>query len=145
MPVATPAAARDSILTLFKTAMDANAPSVTVIYDDVRQPLPISDDAEWVRILVEHTERMQPAIGQAGGLRRYRAMGLITVQVFTPFGDGLTRADAIADIVFDIFDGVSTGSGDGITFNNVTMREIGESGAWFQTNVLVDFKYDTVK
>jgi hypothetical protein len=145
MPVSSPSVARDAILTLFKTAMDANAPDVTVLYDDVRSQVPTADDGEWVRIVIEHQDRRQPAIGQANGLRRYRSSGLITVQVFTPFGDGLTRTDAIADIVYDIFDGVSTQSGDGITFNNVTMREIGETGPWFQTNILADFKYDTVK
>lgn len=145
MPIATPTAARDAILTLFKTAIDANAPAVTVIYDDVKTEIPTGATDEWMRVQVEHLERTQPTVGNAVGLRRYRSSGLVTVQIFTPFGGGLTRADVLSDIVFDIFDGISTGSGDGITFRNVTMREIGQSGNWYQTNILVDFEYDTVK
>lgn len=145
MPIATPTAARDAILTLFKAAIDLNAPGVIVVYDDTKTEIPTSATSEWMRVQVEHLERIQPTVGNAVGLRRFRSSGLITVQIFTPYGGGLTRADLLADIVFDIFDGVSTGSGDGITFRNVTMREVGQSGNWFQSNILVDFEYDTVK
>lgn len=150
MAYASTAEARDAMLALFKTAWDAQTPPVPiVIYDDMRSQPP-TDSESWARVNVQHANTVQATLGGVGG-RRFRKNGVLTVQVFTPLaggpgsaGGGLTVNDALVKIAVDAFEGRSTRP-DGVEFRGVTPREVGQSGAWFQTNVIVLFRYDIIK
>ena len=144
MPIATIEEARDEILTYFTAAW---APTgVTLLYDDLPHDLP--EDASWARITVQHNTFTQVTLGGkvalGGGGSRFRRNGLVTVQIFTPSGDGLTTADPLVDLAVDAFEGEDTGS-DRIEFRNARANEVGNDGAWHQTNVTAEFEYDRVK
>lgn len=143
MPIASKAAGRDAIQTLFKTAWDAQTPPVPVVlYEDVVVDIPPATDP-WVRVTVRHGPSTQVTLGETGG-RRFRRLGVVTVQVFTPVGDGMTLNDTLSDVAVNAFEGKSTG-GDEVEFRNVTASEVGVDSDWFQTNVTADFEYDAVK
>ena len=97
---------------------------------------------------IQHNEFTQATLGgkpsQGGAGRRFRRNGVVTVQIFTPFGDGLTTSDPLVDLVIDALEGEETGS-DRIEFKNVSANEVGHDGVWHQTNVTAEFEYDRVK
>jgi hypothetical protein len=146
MPIATIQEARDEILLHFTNAWNVQTSPPLLVYDD--QPRDLPNDASWARIMVEHTFFSQATLGGkvslGGGGSRFRRAGLVTVQIFTPVGDGLTTADPLVDLAIDAFEGESTGS-DRIEFRNARANEVGSDGAWTQVNVLAEFEYDRVK
>jgi len=133
--------ARDEIMDLFTTAWTAGAPSVALHYWDLSADTPGAGNAAWAAITARWTLGNQR--GFAIGPKRYERQGIVTVQIFTPFGSGLTEADSLAKIAHDAFEGVDTPNG--VWFRNVRVNTIGHSGEWFQTNVLAEFIYDEVK
>ncbi len=144
MPLASLTAARDAILTLFKVAWDAQTPPVPkLLNDDVKDDLP-AGTFPWARIIVRHNTGFQATLAGETGNRRFRRLGLVTVQIFTPYGDGLDLNDALAKVAVDAFEGKSTAA-DEVLFRNVRSNEVGQDGNWFQTNVFAEFEYDEVK
>lgn len=143
---ATRTQARDEILTQFKTVWDAGPESTGVLvrYPDAPSDPP-STQVPWVRMTVQHNPTGgQVTLRGAIGERRFRRFGIVTVQVFTIFGEGMVLADRLSEIVQGAFEGVRTSPG-GVIFRAVNAVEIGKSKEWFQTNVLAQFEYDEVK
>lgn len=143
--------ARDEILTVLKTAWDAGVESagVPIYYQNTEgdpantQITGTTDPSSWARATLLHNIRRQGALSAATGHILYEIEGILTIQLFTPHGDGLLKSDKLSKIVEDAFDGVKTPSG--VWFKNVRSNEVGPSGAWFQTNVVVEFNYDEIK
>lgn len=145
MPVSSITEARNEILSHFTTAWNAQTPPVPLLlYDDKSKPPTPSNPAPYARITVRHTDRDRVTLSDEVGNRRFRADGIITVQVFSVSGDGLTSNDVFVNVALDAFEGAKTGE-DRVTFRNVRDEEIGEDGPWFQTNVVAEFDYDVVK
>jgi hypothetical protein len=98
--------------------------------------------------MVQHNLSSQVTVGGkvslGGGGQRFRRLGIVTVQIFTPSNDGLTLADSLVDLAVDAFEGESTGS-DCVEFRNVRAVEAGQDGPWHQFNVFANFDYDRVK
>lgn len=136
--------ARDDILTLFKTAWDAQAaPVPPVAYPNVTFDRP-PDNSPWARVSVKHNTGAQATVGGSPGNRRFRRFGMVVVELFTPTGQGLTASDKYAKVAYDAFEGKSASPG-GAFFYNVRVNEVGEDGAWFHTNVIAEFQWDEVK
>lgn len=138
--------ARDEMLARVKVVTDAiPALAPNVIYDDSDKQPPDGEDPPptWARVVVRHGPSSQTALSDDSGRRRYTRTGTITVQLFTPFNDGLKSADDIASQLQGAFLGVSTPHG--VWFRDVRTNEVGQDGPWFQTNVLADFQYDEVR
>jgi hypothetical protein len=133
--------ARDEVLTLFKTAWDAGAPTVPLRYWDKKSAIPGTSNDAWADIQMQWTGGEQRGFGL--GTRRYNREGIVTVKIFTPFGDGLIQADSLTKIAADAFEGVDTPNG--VWFRRVRVNHVGQRGEWYQTNVLADFFYDEVK
>jgi hypothetical protein len=147
MPIATLEAGRDEILLHFTTKWNAGtAPIPLLLYDDKARDLPTN--ASYARITVKHNVFPQVTVGatvaKGGNGVRFRRFGIVTVQVFTISGDGLTNSDNLVDLALDAFEGEKTGL-DRIEFRNARANEIGQDGPWFQTNVIAEFVYDRVK
>ncbi len=147
MPIATLTEARDEILLHFTTKWDAGTPPIPLLlYDDKARDLPTDDP--YARITIKHNLFPQVTIGapvsQGGNGVRFRRFGLVTVQVFTISGGGLTNSDILVDLALDAFEGEKTGL-DRIEFRNARVNEIGQDGPWFQTNIIAEFVYDRVK
>lgn len=73
----------------------------------------------------------------------YSRGGSLYVQIFAPTGNGLQESYQLAKVVTDAFEGNS--SPNGVWFRAVRINEVGKDGAFFQTNVIVNFAYDEVK
>jgi hypothetical protein len=146
VPIATIAEARDEILTYFTTAWNTLGTPPLLLYDDKHTDLP--DNAPYARINVQHDTFGQNTLGgkvsAGGGGRRFGRTGLVTVQIFTPSGDGLTSMDTLVDFAMDTLEGEETGS-DRVEFRDARANEVGQDGPWHQTNVIAEFQYDRVK
>ena len=143
MPL-TRTAARDEILTLVKGVADGLTAFVA-IYDDTRQDVPKAESSpllSWARVLVRHVTGTQAALADFSGVRRFTKTGLVTIQLFTPTGDGLTLSDTLTEAFEAAVRTKSTPNG--VWFRNVRSIEIGNDGPWFQTNILAEFEYDQI-
>jgi hypothetical protein len=145
MPITDITEAHDKLLAVFKTAWDTLDDPPLVIYPDDGQDLP--DDGPYARVTVQHNLQSQVTVGgklsNGGPGQRFRAFGIITVQIFTISGDGLTTAHTLSTLVKNAFQGKNTGS-DEIEFRNARINEIGQDGPWHQINVLAEFNYDEI-
>jgi hypothetical protein len=138
--------ARDEILTHFKTAWDTavfgkDYEDMPIFYDDVAGDTP--PNTPWIRIRVQHNSGSQRSMGEEGN-RKFTRFGILTIQLFTPFGDGSGVSDEISQILIDIFEGRKTAPDD-VWFRSVRYREVGQDKAWWQTNITVDFRYEVMK
>lgn len=108
-----------------------------LVFDD--QTYTPQAGTEFVRLSIRHSMGDQKTMG-APGSNRHQLEGGITVQVFTPQGDNLVRASALADKAAGILRGKSA---SGILFYQVFPREIGPDGrGFYQTHVNARFRYD---
>jgi hypothetical protein len=141
---ATLTQARDEILTQFRTAWlaDPASAALPVLWPDSDSKPPAS--GAWARVSVTHGSGGQSTLSGGLGETRYTHMGFVTVQLFTPRGDGLKLSDQLVTISKHAFEGVATSPGH-VTFYRVRSREVGPDGQWFNTNVLADFEYDEVR
>jgi len=134
------AEARDEILAVFKSAWDATG--YEAIYEDVKKQRP-DDDDPYAVVTLRHAAGFQATLAGATGTRTFRRLGLLTIQVFTPIGNGLQDSYVLGKVAADAFEGSSTPGG--VWFRDVRLNEIGRDGKFFQTNVLIDFQYDEIK
>lgn len=143
------AQARDEILTLFKTAWDAGASGVEVVYDDTPTDKPSAaqlaneNATAWARVTLRHSIGRQASLSGAQAVRRWEREGTLFVQIFTSYGTGLQTADTLAKVAVDALEGATTPGG--VWFRDVSFREVGIDGPWYQTNVVATFQYDEVK
>lgn len=143
MALSTFVAARDEIVTVFKTAWDAITPPVPpVIYADVESDPP-KDATSWAAVQVLHQISGQATLGESGN-RRFRREGLVVVKIYTKAGDGLATNDLLSKVALNAFEGKTSASGS-VWFRNVRMQEGGQDGDWQISTVMADFEYDEVK
>ena len=144
MPITTVKEARNEMTDHFTDAWNAQAsPVPLLLYQDKKKDIPVTA-VPWARMSIAHVDRDRVTIGGETGGTRFRAFGLITVEVYSLYGEGLTNNDVYVNLVIDAFEGQNTGL-DRVTFRNVRNEEIGVDGPWFQTNVIAEFEYDIVK
>ena len=156
MPVTNRGDARAEIYALFQTAWlaDALSDGVPVLYEGKKATVPIDaesgepvDAPTWARVSLRHntdeTGGQDGAIAGADSTRTYDREGVAFVQIFTTPGKGLRLADNLGSIAQKAFQGKQTSPG-GIWFRRVRVVEVGESGDWFQTNVVAEFVYQEV-
>lgn len=144
--------ARDYILDKFKLAWDTKAAAVNggtapyIEYQNIEPPKAHlgNGNKAWCRPSVRHARGEQRSMGTPGN-RIFTRRGLVTIQIFVPAGkQGLVLADRLGKVAVDAFEGEETSTGD-VWFRNVTYREVGVDGNWFQVNALAEFEYDAVK
>lgn len=150
--MATIEAARDDILQLFLDTWenDTISQDVVVYYWDIPNPAPSGEETNgnpfsWARVTVQHLpgQRQATLSGELGGPRRWRRTGIVTVQIFAPYGTGLSIGDKLGMVALKAFEGKSTSSG--IWFRDVSFQEVGQDSIWFQSNVSATFEYDEVR
>ena len=142
--ITTTAQARNEMLLVLKTAWDADPTStgLPVLYWDTEGDIP--DSGAWCRVTVRHAEGGQATLSSSTGTRRFRHRGTVIVQIFTPHNEGAMLSDDLTDIVENAYEGTTTSPGR-VIFRRVRKQEIGQSGQWFQMNVLADFEYDKIR
>lgn len=139
----TLAQARDAVGLLINTAWIAAPASsaIPMLWDNVKGDKPGEDGTTtqagpFARTTVRVTEAAQITQGR----RRFQTTGTVTVQIFTPFGDGHTLGDELVQIVLDTLRG-HVGGTDGLWFFDMAPAEIGIDGPWFQINVGASFRF----
>ncbi len=135
----TYAQANDEILALLKTVWDPTGHKL--FYEDVRDQRD-EDQSPWAMVVVRHAAGQQDSLG-GRGRRSFLRLGVAIITIHTPSGSGLSNAYALAKVVADAYEGVS--SPNGVWFRNVRVNELGRFGTFFQTNVLIDFEYTETK
>jgi len=133
------AQANDDILALLKAAWDPTGHEM--FYDDIREQRE-TDQTPWAQVVVRHAAGQQDTLGGAGN-RSFLRLGVVIVTINTPSGSGLSIAYALAKVVADAYEGVS--SPNGVWFRNVRINELGRDGTFYRTNVLIDFEYSEMK
>ena len=131
----TLAEARESIYEAFKVGWSGETP---FYYDNEIAKM---DDDPWVRLVVRHNKGDQETLGAVGN-RKFERGGLVIVQVFVPLDLALARADELASLVQDIFEGKTI---ENVRFHGVLTREIGPDTKWYQLNVEAPFYYNETK
>jgi len=137
----TIAQARDEMFTLVRTAWVANSGGVPLRFWDTKDVIPGPSNSSWADLRAQWTIGNQNGFGLS--LRKYTREGILTLRVFTPFGDGLTENDSLTQVALNALEGVDTANG--VWFRRVRVNHIGQDGEWFQTNILADFFYEEVK
>ena len=140
---ATLVQANTDIHTTFRTAWlaDPSSVNIPVLYSDVPSDPP--DVGAWARVSVKSTDRSQVTLVGDTGSRRFRGLGLVTVEIYTPRGDGKTLALTLAKVAVDAFEGVSTTNG--VIFRRVRPVDVGPDANKYHYNVLAEFEYDEVR
>ena len=133
------AQANDDILALLKVAWDPTGHEM--FYDDIREQRE-TDQTPWAQVVVRHAAGQQDTLGGVGN-RSFLRLGVVIVTINTPSGSGLSTAYALAKVVADAYENVS--SPNGVWFRNVRINELGRDGAFYRTNVLIDFEYSEMK
>ncbi len=134
--------AQDEILTVFKDAWDPTG--WIALYENVAgDPPSTATPVPWARVVLRNVTGQQGSLSGALGTQRWDREGNVIIQVFVPAGEGLSRSKNLVKIVVDAFEGVATPLN--VRFRNVRTNEIGESGEWFQVNVIADFLFDEIK
>jgi hypothetical protein len=142
-------AARNAILSRFKTTWDADTPAITsdstipqVFYEGLGSPgdRPNREHAE---IFVLHQTGVQGSLmgDPSVGKRRFEKAGIVTVQVRAPRRPDLRLAQSLAEVAKKAFEG-KTISGTDIWFQNVRINEVGIVDQDYQINILAEFRYD---
>jgi hypothetical protein len=130
----------DDMFTLFKNVWDATGHEV--FWESVNEDRE-TDDTSWATVTIRHAlAARSPTLGGVGK-RDFSRLGIITIQIFSQVGKGLSEAYALAKITADAYEGIA--SPNGVWFRDVTVREIGRVGQAFQMNVLATFEYDETK
>lgn len=158
----TPAEARDEVCALIKAAWAsgstaANGGTAAPIYwqnvSDGGDP-PV--DNCWARVTVVHLGGDQRTLGPTGG-RRFERTGCVTVQVFEPVGEGVTRGLNLAKLALDSFEGKATDGG--VWFRKCGIQHVGRTqdmamngrermvapDPWEQIQAVGEFTYDDIK
>ena len=135
--------ARDAVIRIVDDEWKSNGvtSAFQMQYDNVKSDKPGEDGATtqpepWGRTTV----RIITAPQTTQGRRRFETTGSLTVQVFTPFGDGHELGDQIVQVLLDILR-AHVGDTSGLWFFGIVPNEIGQDGPWFQTNVSASFRY----
>jgi hypothetical protein len=133
--------ARDEILAIFK-AVWAPTGYHTVWDDTPGEPPEVDANSTWARVTVQHIDAQQSSLGDATSKKRFSNKGIVTVQIFTPAGDGHAAGYVLGQQVLNAYRDPSNGS---VWYRNQTLRELPRSGAFSQINVSANFIYDDVR
>lgn len=135
--------ARDAIAGVINDAWQASATTtdLELHWDDVVAD-PLGEDADgnavaYGRCTIRHLVAEQETLG-GPGVRKHQIEGVVTVQIFTPYGDGQGLADTIAQVLIDATRNVRVGD---LWFLESQANEVGQDGPWSQTNFRTTFRY----
>ena len=101
-------------------------------------PSPVNGTS-WALFSIRTSQSRQETLGPVGA-RHYERRGTAYCQIFVPQDTGTTEAADLAQAVLYGFEGARL-AGTTIRFLNVTPREVGQTGRWFQHLVEIEFAY----
>jgi len=99
------------------------------------------DNLPWMRLVIQDAGVNWASMGDPGN-NVARNVGQVTVQIFTPSGDGEGLALEIANQALAVFRSWSD-TATGLRFEVPPYaRQVGVEGKWYQINVVAPFKFD---
>ncbi len=114
-----------------------------IFFDDRKKDGPPADaTAVWSRLIIRHFGGGQSSLSGAAGKALYDRDMLVTIQLFTPFNDGLAVNDAVSQYLVEVFQGKAFNN---LWFRDVFSKEIGNDKIWFQTHIMATGTYDQLK
>jgi len=123
---------------IINTHVTASVPSGTYIaWPDVPSSIPSGEP--WVRPTIHHATGRQATLAGENGIRRWKRAGLMTIQCFTPVGDGYATSDTLVETMVSYFEGLRNSQ---MWYRNIRSMEVGKDGASVQVNVMAEFEYD---
>ncbi len=141
--MSTQTQARDAISSTINVAWlaDALTLGIALQWDNVTSD-PVGEDSDghalpWARATVRHFTSTQETLGGPGA-RKHQTEGAVTIQIFTPAGDGNVLGDQIVEVLKTAMRNVAVGD---LWFFDVRVNEIGQDGPWFNQNVIAGFRY----
>lgn len=109
-------------------------------YNDVPGEKP-AGDVPWARVTVQHATGNQASLAGDDTTRRFKSTGTVTIQVFTPIGDGSLAEYSVGQEVLNAY---RKAQNVNLWFRNQRLREVPSDTMFAQINVLSEFTYDDV-
>jgi len=95
----------------------------------------------WARLVIKHFGGTR-SLG-SGASVVHRRYGLLTLQIFTAIGSDAPGAVGARQIAGPITTALENAAAvNNIWFRNISMREIGVDGVWYQVHVQTEFVFD---
>lgn len=129
----------DEMFGVFKTSWDTVG--YPVAYPDKFFEIP-ADRTPWARINIQHVIGGQTTLSNSVGNRNFEREGFISIQIFTPVGNGLQLNYTLANMLLNAYE--KANSNYGVWYKNARIQEAGRDGDWQQSNVLIDFCYTEI-
>jgi hypothetical protein len=98
--------------------------------------------APYARVTVRSNTRKQKTLGQS--TRIYTSMGVIFIEIFTPTGDGMVAAYALAEDMREAYE-VPNVSSYHVWYGEVKVAENGSEGLWSRLTVTAEWQYEQVR
>lgn len=141
--------AHAAINRIYRDTVLAGFPAGTgILYEEV--PLTTAQQAivsgssgvtsSWTRLSIKDNLRSQTTIGNSADCRRFDAMGVILVEVYTPSGTGGLSGfcGAMCTLVQSAFE---TPNVQDPWFRNARINPVGLDRFWYHANVVAEFQY----
>jgi len=141
--VVTVVDAREAIYSRWSTQwVSSGAARTAFTFENDAFSEPDHDDY-WARVTVLGLGGGQVSLGPTSG-RKYRRLGSVIVQIFSPVDSGMTTSGGHAEAALDIFEGASFSN---LCFNDGSIREVGvmPGEKWHLTNVEILFDFEETK
>lgn len=137
----------DSILGRFKSKMDAEAPTIQVVYESSEpslKPHPRDSGRAWARIVVRHNDATKNSLPNADGMIHFRRYGFVWVQIFVPadFASAWGTASDLAEIAQQAYERVADTS---VTFLKAAVIDKPNEGRWVRKDMKAFFYWDEVR
>lgn len=107
-----------------------------ILFENTRKSPPTK--GKWVRFTILNSEKQQASIGTS---QLHRNTGQVVVQVFGKKGTKLSEITEKADMVISAFDVQQL---DSIQFRAAYKINVGETGEWYQINVIAPFYRNSI-
>lgn len=134
----SPAEARDILFQVANKAI--NECGYPVEWPDVSgKP---KTNGTWLRVVLRHADGRQVSLSDEIGQRRWQNTGVLFLQVFSPVGTAIVSGYDVAHALMNAY---RTFQHSILWVTNPRMNEVGNSGAYEQINVSIDFNYDDVR
>ncbi len=128
----------NTIQAKFKTGIEdveANKLTDKVRYPNDKRKKP--QNTTWAKVSIREGENNQVTMG--GQTKRFRTLGILFVQLFTPLGEGTKTINALADTIVTEFRAVRA---SGIVYRTPRVEKIGRRSGEYQVNVIIPFLLD---
>lgn len=131
-------AIRNRFQTLIIGPLESGNP-LPVEYDNVETPKTDATKERWVRHSIKFGEARQV---DKSGLKRFRVVGVMYVQIFYEAGRGTKEANTLVDLINTNF---RAKTDTGVVFRTPTRTDVGRVKNWWQVTVACPFYADDIE